>query len=116
MEYNIPVTKDNIHKAILTTIAFTLNLSELELDILATLLRNNLYIIDSKAREVLRLALDKNKFQTENYISRLKKKNLIIQAADDKKWYLNPDLKPIVESDTISFKFNLAKEEVDAVD
>lgn len=110
MEYQIPVNKDNIHKAILTAISFTLGLSDLEIDILATLLKHNLYVIDIRARRVVRLALDKNKFVINNYINRLKKKHLIIQDENDKRWYLNPSLKPIIESDNITFKFNLQKE------
>lgn len=108
MEYKIPVTKENIHKTILTAISFTLGLSELEIDILSTLLKHNLYVVDTKAKEVLIKTLNKSKFQINNYITRLRKKKLVIQASDDKKWYLNPNLKPIIESENITFKFNIS--------
>lgn len=108
MEYKIPVTKENIHKTILTAISFTLGLSELEIDILSTLLKHNLYVVDTKAKEVLIKTLNKSKFQINNYITRLRKKKLVIQASDDKKWYLNPNLKPITESENITFKFNIS--------
>ena len=106
MEFKIPVNKDNIHKAILTVVNFNLGLSELELDILATLLKNNLYLVDSKAREVVRKVLNKDKFQTNNYLLRLKKKGVIVQAGDNKKWYLNPNLKGLINTDSITFKFD----------
>jgi len=107
MKYNIPVTKENIHKTILTAISFSLGLSELEIDILSTLLKNNLYIVDAKAKEILAITLNKSKFQISNYITRLRKKRLVVQANDDKRWYLNPELKPIIESKNISFEFKL---------
>lgn len=109
MEYKIPVNKDNIYKAILILInrPFELNLSDLELDILATWLKHKIYVIDTDARDLIRKVLDKGKFNTNNYIKRLKAKNIIILAEDSKKLYLNPKLASMVNSDTITFKFDL---------
>lgn len=109
MEKRIPVTKDNMYKAILmlANVPFNLNLSNLEIDIVSTWLQYKTYVIDISARDLIRKVLDKDKFNTNNYIRRLKAKGVIVQATDSKKLYLNPNLATIVNTDTITFKFDL---------
>lgn len=110
MEHRIPVTKESIYKAILmlANVPFNLNLSKLEIDIVSTWLEHKMYTIDISARDLIRKVLDKDKFNTNNYIRRLKSKGIIIQADDSKKLYLNPRLASIVNTDTITFKFDIS--------
>lgn len=107
MEYKIPVNKDNVYKAVLTVVNFNLGLSDMEIDILATLLKYRLYLIDTTARDVIRKVLNKSKFSTNNYIKRLKEKNIIVQEEETKKLYLNPGLREIINSNEITFKFDI---------
>lgn len=111
METRIPVTKDSIYKAILmlSNVPFNLNLSKLEIDIVSTWLQYKVYVIDIGARDLIRKVLDKDKFNTNNYIRRLKSKGIIVQADDSKKLYLNPKLAQIVNTDTITFKFDIVE-------
>lgn len=107
MEYKIPVNKFNIYKSILTLINFKLGLSDMEIDMIATIFKYNFNKIDGEARDILRKALDKDQYSINNYIKRLKVKGVFIE--NDKKVYLNPNLKVnidnIVESKEINFKF-----------
>lgn len=111
METRIPVTKDSIYKAILMlgNVPFNLNLSKLEIDIVSTWLQYKVYVIDISARDLIRKVLDKDKFNTNNYIRRLKDKGIIVHADDSKKLYLNPKLAQIVNTDTITFKFDIVE-------
>ncbi len=107
MEYPIKVNKYNIYKSILTLINFKLGLSEMEIDMIATVFKYNFNKIDGEARDILRKALDKDQYNINNYIKRLKAKGVFVET--DKKLYLNPNLKAnvenIVESKEIKFKF-----------
>lgn len=105
MEYKIKVNKYSIYKAILTLINFNLKLSGMEIDIMATLFKYGFYTINAEARDILRKALDKDQYSINNYIKRLKEKNMIIED-EYKKLHVNPNLKQIVESKEITFKFD----------
>lgn len=107
MEYRIPVTAKNYHKAILMILNFNLNLSKFELDILATLLNYNISVVDVEARDIIRKELNKDKFNTNNYINRLKAKGVFITKPADKKLYVNPALLEIVKDKKVSFEFEI---------
>ncbi len=105
MEYKIKVNKYSIYKAILTIANFSLKLSPMEIDILATLFKYGFYTITAEARDILRKALDKDQYSINNYIKRLKEKNMLLEG-EDKEIHINPSLKQIVESNEITFKFD----------
>lgn len=108
MEFKLPVNNFNIYKTILTLINFKLGLSSMEVDILATMFKYNYDVLNAEARDILRKALDKDQYSINNYIKRLKSKNILLEV--DKKVYINPGLKTnieqIVESKEITFKFD----------
>lgn len=101
----IPIKKDQFHKGILTILNFSLGLTELEIDIVATLLKNNITIIDSDARDLIRKVLNKDKFNTNNYILKLKKKRILGSKPNDKNLYLDPGLIEAVRDNKITFDF-----------
>lgn len=107
MEYNIPIAKEGYHKAILMVLNFNLNLSKMEMDIVATLLDNKISIVDGESRDIIRKVLDKDKFTTNNYISRLKDKGILVVKPADKNLYLNPSIIEIVKDKKVSFEFEL---------
>ena len=77
MEYKIPVNSQNYFKAMLTVLNFNLNLSELEMDILCAMMNNGLIEVNIDTREIIRKVLNKDKFMTNNYIKRLRNKNVL---------------------------------------
>lgn len=108
MEREIPVKKELYHKAMLMVLNFELGLSNMEIDMVSILLNNNITIVDTEAREIIRKALNKDKFITNNYIQRLKNKNIFVVRPADKNLYLNPELLAIVKQGEISFKFKIS--------
>jgi len=107
MEYPITISKDQYHKAMLMVLNFNLNLSTLELDILSTLLKNDITIVDTDARDLLRKVLNKDKFITNNYIKRLRNKGIFVLDNSNKKLYINPSLLEICNDKKVSFEFNV---------
>lgn len=108
MEYKIPVKSRDYHKALLMVLNFNLNLSNLELDIVSTLLNYNIEVVDIEAREIIRKELDKGKFNINNYIARLKDKGILIVKPADKALYVNPMIMDIVRDNKVSFEFEIA--------
>lgn len=105
MEYKIPIAGKDYHKAILMILNFNLHLTPMELDIVATVLDYNLTLIDTKAREVIRLKLNKDKFNTNNYIKKLVDKHIFTINPGDKNMYLNEALIGITNNKKVSFEF-----------
>lgn len=107
MEYPITVNRDSYHKAMLMVLNFNLNLSNMELDMLSTLLKNDIKVVDTDARDLIRKVLNKDKFITNNYIKRLRNKGVFILNNTDKKLYINPSLLEICDDKKVSFEFNV---------
>lgn len=79
----------------------------MEMDILACILNHNMEIIDVYSREIIRKELDKDKFNTNNYIVRLRNKKILITKPADKKLYVNPDIIEAVKDKKFSIEFEL---------
>lgn len=105
MEYKIPVNIKNYHKAILMILNFNLNLSKMELDIVACILNHNMESVDLYSRETIRKELNKDKFIINNYIARLKTKKILIVKPADKKLYVNPNIIEIAKDRKLTFEF-----------
>jgi len=107
MERVIPVKSKDYHKAVLMIMNFSLNLSPMEIDIVSCVLNHNMEIIDSYSRDTIRKELDKDKFTTNNYIARLREKNIFITKPADKNLYVNPNIIEMVKDPKISFELEL---------
>ena len=107
MNYPININKESYHKAMLMILNFKLNLSNMEIDMLSTLLKNGITIIDTDARDLIRKVLNKDKFITNNYIKRLRNKHVLLSKDNDKKLYINPSILEIVKDREVSFKFEI---------
>lgn len=101
---SIPVNPKDVNRAILKVLNFNLKLSDLEIDIIATLLNHKIEIIDTSAREIVRKELNKSKFITNNYILRLRDRSMILET-NDGVMYLNPNLKDLVKDKDIQISF-----------
>jgi hypothetical protein len=106
MELKIRSTKyDNTYKmlSILAT-ASELDMSDLEKAIITTLISNGYTSITPISKEVVRRSLDKDKFITNNYIKRLKDKNIIL--ADNKGiLHIDAGIVNCLKDNKISFEF-----------
>lgn len=111
MEYVIPpvkgvyLTKENYYRAVLGIFNYFSGLTSFEMDIIVTMLVNNQLTIDRPTRKLLRDKLNKDKFNLNNYIKRLKIKNVLIDVED--KTVLNPSILEAIKDKEINIKFNV---------
>ena len=111
MEYKIPVNSQNYFKAMLTVLNFNLNLSELEMDILCAMMNYGLIEVNIDTREIIRKVLNKDKFMTNNYIKRLRNKNVLLDKPNaNRVYYINPAILNIMNDMKVSFEFIIADE------
>lgn len=106
MEYPIKVNSRQLYKAILTILNFKLNLTNLEIDVVSTLMNYGIVNIDTTSRDIIRKELNISKYSTNNYIIQLKSKSIILSNQDGK-LYLNPSMYELVKDKEISFKFEV---------
>lgn len=109
MEYKLPIKSEGYHKAMLMLLNIPLNLklSNMEIDILSVVLNHNMTTIDAKSRRTIMDELDKDKFNINNYIARLRDKGALITKAADKNLYVNPSIIEIVKDKKVTFDFEL---------
>lgn len=106
MEYKFKVSSKDYYKSILTILNFNLRLSNLELDIVSTLLLDGIEEINTSTRDTIRKRLNKGKYNTNNYIIRLKNKGIFLEKTDGT-IYLNPTIRDIVKDTKVSFNFEI---------
>jgi len=108
MEYPpITVKTQDYHKAMLMILNFTLNLSNMEMDMLSIWLNHGITVVDTNARDLVRKILDKDKFITNNYIKRLKNKGILIIKPADKQLYINTGILDVMKDKKVSFEFRV---------
>ena len=105
MEHKIPVTKDSYYKAMLLIMNFSLKLRKFEIDILSVLLSNGIEQVNTDARDLIRKVLNKDKFNTNNYINRLKSKGILLPTSEERVFQINPSILEIVKDKKVSFEF-----------
>lgn len=108
MEFKIQVNNFNIYKAVLTIISFKINLSAMEIDMIATMFKYKFMVVTNDCRDIFRKALDKDQYNINNYIRRLIKKGVLVK--EDKEIKLNANLINIVNNTVtdkeLTFKFD----------
>ena len=105
MEYKIPIEGKNYCKAILTILNFQLKLSPFELEILALLLTQNKEFVNTDSRDLIRKVLGKGKYNTNNYIIKLKDKGILLPTTIDRTLQINPAILELVKDKKVSFEF-----------
>lgn len=102
MIHLIPSDKNRFHKQLLLILNFNWNLTDFEVDIMSTILSNNIKTIDTQSRKILVSKLKKSSFTLNNYIKRLKDKGLLIEEGELK---VNPEFEALFQDNEITFKF-----------
>lgn len=112
MDIEIPVEPKAYHKAILMIIntPLNLNLSKFEIDILACILNHNMETINADSRKTIANELNKDNFNINNYIVRLRDKGILITKPADKNLYVNPKVIDLVRDNNIGFRLKINKE------
>jgi len=106
MEENITISKEKYVKAALNVANCFLNMTPLEIDIIATMLNNGATTITSASRKLLITSLSKSKHVICNNIKRLKNKSVLIQNKENKT-VVNPKILLYIQNKEIHVKFNI---------
>ncbi len=110
MELEVPVKKENNKKAKLKLLnCFLNNLTDVELDIVSTMLNKGYTILDSDNRAEVRSTLNMTKYNFNNYTKRLVDKGIFI-LNPEKVIILHPRLKILTNDDTITIRFAIHEE------
>lgn len=107
MEYVIPIQNDKYYKAILMILNFQLNMSDLELEIVSTMLSKKIYDITPETRDMICKELSISAFLRNNYIKRLRDKGILLLRDSDKTYTLSPSLIELVKDRKVSFEFDI---------
>jgi hypothetical protein len=109
MEYKLKVNDKGYYKGMLRLFSLNPNyaLSDLEIDILTTMLCNKLTVVNADSKEVIRKVLDKDKFIVNNYIKRLRDKGILIGVPNSKHSQIVPSLLDYVKEGKVSFEFEI---------
>ncbi len=105
MEHKIPVTKEGYCKAMLLLMNFTLNLRKFEIDIMTVILSHGIEQVTTDTRDLIRKILNKDKFNTNNYINRLKAKGILLPTSEDRVLQVNPSILDLIKDKKVSFEF-----------
>lgn len=101
MELNIPIAEKS--KILVRMISPLIgNLTPKEVDIVAAIAEKQVSILDKDARTIVRMFLDMDKFNFNNYLSKLKVKKILITENEVLK--VNPKILHILNQE--SFKVN----------
>lgn len=106
MKYNIPVKKEYYFKAILLIFnQLGLNLTDLEISIIESMLSRGISIINKEIRKIVREYLNIDQFTFNNYIKRLKDKGVLIKEKDILR--INPQLEEKVKDKEVHIIFDI---------
>lgn len=105
MNYDIPISKEKYTLAALKVINCFLDLTTYELEIVSKMLDNNIQVLDTKGRMIIRRLTGKNTATTNNYIKRLKDKKVLIPT--EKGLKLNHNITNPISDKEINIKFNV---------
>lgn len=105
MNYTLTFNKKDHIDFILNLMNFNLNLSKLEMKIVSYMLEHKIYILDLDNKQIIRLALDLDKFTFNNYIKRLKDGNILMNK--DRINYLDNGIINLVANEELTFKFTI---------
>jgi len=101
------VNKSEYYKQILATLYF-FKFTEFELDILSAMLDNDMTVVNIDSREVIRKVLNKDKFIINNYIKRLKNRNVFLEIPNTKALNINPIIIDLIREGQITYNFNMS--------
>ncbi len=106
MELKVPVRIVNNNKAKLTLLnCFLKNLTNSELEIVATMLDTGLLELTSENRSTLKTSLKMNVYNFNNYIKKLTDKGILFLPKDSKILVLHPKVKEFTTDNKITVEF-----------
>lgn len=80
------------------------NLTEKEIEILVVIVDKQIAILDKDSRTDIRMTLDMDKFNFNNYIKKLSTKK-VLQPVDKNTLQVNPNILKILKHDSVNLSF-----------
>lgn len=105
MTYNIKIRKEEYVLTALKIVNCIYKLSELELKILVQIINNRYSVLDRSTRSSIRELLNTDKYTFNNYIAKLKNKQILIPK--DKHLTINPVIIKLLSDRKFEFNFEL---------
>lgn len=107
MEINVPITKEEYYKGYMKVLNSFLNLSKGELNLVIAMLENDITILNTYTRGLLREILNKDEYSLNNIVSSLKKSRTLIK--DRQGLMLNPQMINNIDKQYISITFHIVE-------
>lgn len=108
MERKIKISKDKYYKAMIKVINCFLNLTEYEVELISNMFVYNIKVLDKNTRLVLRQALGTSEQSFNNYVKRLKDKNVLIDTSHG--LGLNPTIQNAVSDKKVIIEFDVLQD------
>ena len=105
MKHNIPVSQDKYYETMLHVLSGMVKMTDLEIKILVNMFTNNIKVLNSDSRHKVRIALDKSEFNFNNYIRKMKGKNILINTQHGLS--VNPSIVSAIDDKAITINFNV---------
>ena len=105
MTKEFTLSKDKYYKAALTIINCFLGLTDYELNIITEMLINNIKVLNTESRIVVREKLNTNVASFNNYIKRLKDKKALIETSEG--LIISDGIMEALEDHKIDITFNV---------
>jgi hypothetical protein len=113
MEINVPISRDNYYKGFLKVINSFLGLTKGELDIVVSMLENNITHLNRESRRIIRDDVHKDQYAFNNMVSTLKKSGTLIKGRDG--LMLNPTMINNISNKTIKINFHIQGDKLSEV-
>lgn len=105
MEFKLNLPATNKNKLVIEMINPIIgNLTSKEVAILVTIADKHISVLDKDSRTDIRMSLDMDKFNFNNYIKKLRSKK-ILQQVDKNTLKVNPNLLHILKHDSLNINF-----------
>lgn len=108
MNKEIKISKDKYYKAILSVINCFLNLTDYELELVVNMLNHNIKTLTTETRAQLRTLTKSNVHSFNNYIKRLKDKEVLIETSYG--LGLNPNITNSIADKEVNIKFKITED------
>lgn len=105
MQQQFKLPADKYHKSILTVMNCFLHLSEIEIEILSEILKNNITVINTDSRKILQKSLNKKEHNLNNYIKRLKDKKVLLESNEG--YIVDPGIIESVSDKKVLIEFDV---------
>lgn len=105
MDIEIPVKKEGVSKAILRLLSTFQNFSNYEINLMTTMLNNNIKSLDTPSRKKVRTLMNSDQYTFNNYVSKMIKSGALFKGSNGLE--IHPSIVQIVKDQKLSISFKI---------